>query len=693
MSQLSAMIQSNSSQNFPNDLTGFIDISKGKIIVLLKTVFSFINDNSLLKKESSSSFEKYTIQNKLIQTMQKVFHFYTANYPENGKMALHELIKERYSKLEKYYEQNINYFSSSNEFKFRYYEVEGLILLWLLHTQYSNEYYDELIRLINNVIRLDEDNFVDEKEKYLNKFLKLIIKFPFIKQLKEIIIKVLEVNECNEQVINFFCSNFNSYIQRENTIFKAEFLDKESPVDIGRKSIKSNIQDSPNFSLFQEKSSIKSLNNKNSQKGLLMSINSSGFYTPEFKHNKRNSIKQYRRFTINNINNPKTNISMKSGTYYRYNSIRETMNNLLLKCEKGQKKDSIINSIKNNNNNIKGPVSTKSKLRIAIQGHFYTDDDYKNNIEIEKLNNCSNNSCSKSPTNNNSNNDDNNNDFINNNDNNYENETLDDENEIENKIVSVDELPINPTLSVMSNSTCKNIGIEPQNIIQESKEEEEIDEFDQNNLKNKNNNNDCFKILTDKEVKDFFTQQFTDNKKKKNEFNDKNDNRNIRDKKNNLNNNKNKKRNISNNNKNNISNSANSSNNLAEIKNQKFEKIGNIHQRQISKKQNNINSKRQNNSKMNKNISIQEKMKNYSNQNVYGLLKNLKHNNRSEIGMKNKNENIILQPCTKGKESMENNYLNNHNDNINNKSREKKLTDSVARKNLYVLYNQMKLKK
>ena len=47
----------------PNkDLIEFLNVSKGKILTLLNTVFSFLNDKSLLKNESRYSFNKYTIE-------------------------------------------------------------------------------------------------------------------------------------------------------------------------------------------------------------------------------------------------------------------------------------------------------------------------------------------------------------------------------------------------------------------------------------------------------------------------------------------------------------------------------------------------------------------------------------------------------------------------------------------------------
>ena len=174
-------INPNKNQN----LIPYIEISKGKIITLVKTVFSFLNDNSLLKNDSPSSFDKYFLENRFIQTMSKTYYFYSSNY-ENGKSLLHELIKERYSKFLKYYEQNINYFSNSKELEYRYYLIQGYILLWLIETKYDTEYYDELIRVVNSLIRLENNNNVFNREnnenKYLNNFLKNIVKFPFIKQ-------------------------------------------------------------------------------------------------------------------------------------------------------------------------------------------------------------------------------------------------------------------------------------------------------------------------------------------------------------------------------------------------------------------------------------------------------------------------------------------------------------------------------
>ena len=90
-------------------------------------------------------------------------------------------------------------------------------------------------------------------------------------------------------------------------------------------------------------------------------------------------------------------------------------------------------------------------------------------------------------------------------------------------------------------------------------------------------------------------------------------------------------------------------------------------------------------------------MKNYS-QNIFGMVKSHKNNkkenvlkNKNENTILNKNENTILEPCTKGKELM-NNALKN----LGSKkdmSKERLPTDSVAKKNLLTLYNQMKKKK
>jgi hypothetical protein len=127
-------------------LIDYIDISKGKILTLLKTVFSFLSDNSLLKKDSASSFEKYIIDSKFIQTMQKIYYFYSSNFPQNGKIVLHELIKERYAKYLKYYEINENFFLNNKENLYRFYLIQGLILLWLIETNYDSEYYDEFLK-------------------------------------------------------------------------------------------------------------------------------------------------------------------------------------------------------------------------------------------------------------------------------------------------------------------------------------------------------------------------------------------------------------------------------------------------------------------------------------------------------------------------------------------------------------------
>ena len=86
------------------------------------------------------------------------------------------------------------------------------------------------------------------------------------------------------------------------------------------------------------------------------------------------------------------------------------------------------------------------------------------------------------------------------------------------------------------------------------------------------------------------------------------------------------------------------------------------------------------------------KKKSYS-QNIFGLIKNNKNkNNKKENVLKNKNENCVLEPCTKGKELMNNIIMSN----LGSKkepSKERLPTDSVAKKNLFTLYNQMKAKK
>ena len=302
MSQSTQSMQYQQNKNFTdksnNDLIQFIDISKGKILTLLKTIFVFLNDNSLLKKDSKSSFEKYIIDNKFIQTMLKVFHFYTANYPDNGKIILHELIKERYSKFLKYYEQNINHFSTSKELQFRFYQIQALILLWLIETKFDTQYYDDLIRLVNSLITLDNvntdnsDNTSNIENKYLIEFLNLVIKFPFIKNNKEIIIKVLEVNECKDSIINYFNENLNKYIQKKNAIFKEDLFDEKSDLNMGKKNIKTKYKDSY-FPIIQNNTfsnKRNSFNSQNNQKGFITKITSSGFYTPEFKSNKRYSM-------------------------------------------------------------------------------------------------------------------------------------------------------------------------------------------------------------------------------------------------------------------------------------------------------------------------------------------------------------------------------------------------------------------
>ena len=685
-----------SNNNSNQNLLPYINISKGKIITLLKAVFSFLNDNSLLKMDSFPSFEKYIIDTKLIQTMSKTFYFYTSNDPENGKTALHELIKEKYSKFLKYFEQNINYFSNSKELQFRYYIIQGFILLWLIETKYDTKYYDDLIRLVNSIVILDNESTNDKN--YLKNFLNIIIKFPFIKQNKEMILKVLEVIECNDTIINYFNENLNNYIKKKNSAFKKDIFNENAVINIGKKNIKTKNHDSY-FPLIQENAishKRKSLSNTGSQKNSLTSINSSGFYTPEFKHSKRDSIRHFRRFTMNNINNPKTSfITNKSESFSRANSMSDGMNNLLNKCEEGKHiNKSINNSYNNDKNNC--PGSTKSKLRLAIQGHFYTEDDYKNNIDFANNNNTSKFSLNSEISENRIENNINNNII-------EDDDLYDGENEMESKLVSVDELPINPNMSIISNSNSKNIGIEPENIIQETKEEEENDENDQINEKNNNNshNNNYIKILTDNEINDFFNQQFSDNKNnKKNQITKNTNNNNNYENKNKnkkIVQNKNKK-NISDNNNNNSNNSSrnNSLNNNLFNKNQKKDILINKEKKNSKK---NISftsnlfkdkSKEKNKLKEN-NISIIEKMKNYSNSNVFGIIKNHK-NNKNNIRLKNKNENKILQPMTKGKDLV-NNALNKHNNGHENISKEKLPTDSVAKKNLLSLYNQLKVKK
>ena len=90
-------------------------------------------------------------------------------------------------------------------------------------------------------------------------------------------------------------------------------------------------------------------------------------------------------------------------------------------------------------------------------------------------------------------------------------------------------------------------------------------------------------------------------------------------------------------------------------------------------------------------IKIGKIVKN-SSQNVFGIIKSHKNNKPELINiLKNKNDNVILQPCTKGKELMSN-VLGQQNGNSRNVSKEKLPTDSVAKKNLLSLYNQMKKK-
>jgi len=702
-SQLNQKI--NFPQNSNKDLIEFLDISKGKILTLLKTVFSFLNDKSLLKKEPQSSFIKYTIDSKLIQTMSKVNDFYTSNFPENGRDMLHELVKEKYNKLIKYYEQNNELFISSKESEFKYYAIKGLILLWLIEIKYDTEYYDEFICVINSLIRLSPTCEKNEKNKFLSDFLNIIIKFPYIKQNKEVIVHALEVNECTQSIIDFFSDNLKNLIKDKNSIFRPDDKNAEkklnsdinnNSINIGKKSIESQKEESY-FSLIKENKEKKgantsishkrnSFNNISYHKSMLSTINSSGFYTPEFKHNnKRESLRHYRRFTINNINNPKISISIKNGSFSR--SISQGMNNLLSKCEQGNNKN--INNNKDSNNNANTGQSTKSKIRLAVQGHFYTDDDFKNNIDIKTEENKSLSQLNNNEINNIKNNieiintdcEDNNN--INNNiDNEREICHNDDEDEIENNIVSVDELPINPNLSIISNSNSKNIGIEPENIIQETKEEEENDENDiicENG--NINSNNTYVKILTDNEIQDFFDKQFSDKKNKNSEINNNKltiNNHLLNDKNKDNKKNKNKKRN----------NSTNSINNM--INNNKSKKNENLAGNKENNKSKKNVKKSKSKDKENNIKSSRDKMKNY-NQNIFGMIKNHKNKTKDNV-IKNKNDNnCILEPCTKGKEMMNNTLKNVGSKKII--SKEKLPTDSVAKKNLYSLYNQMKTKK
>ena len=713
--------QINLAERSKKDLIEFLNVSKGKILTLIKTVFSFLNDKSLLKNESHSSFMKYTIESKLVQTMNKVYNFYTANFPENGRETLHDLIKERYLKFIKFYEQNNIFFVNSTELEYKFYLIQAMILLWLIEIKYDTEYYDEIIRVINGLVRLsqkDKNNIItnssskSEKNHYLLDFLNIIMKFPYIKQNKEIIIHALEVNECSETLIEVFNNNLinliknrNSSFHQRQTISSSEQNEDKSDINFGKKSISSSKEDSY-FSLIKENkkekekektvtsSSIsnkrKSFSNASSHKGILSSINSSGFYTPEFKHAKRGSIRNFRRFTINNINNPRTSISNKNNSLSR--SLSTGMNNLLNKCEEGINHNNNINNLNNNNLNNNGQ-STKSKLRLAVQGHFYTcEEDNKNNLHINNNINSINNKEENSSKNfsdninNNSLNNSLSNELISENNDNII-DACDAEEDIENNVVSVDELPINPNLSMISNSNSKNIGVEPENIIQETKEEEENDDNDNTNDKNAINkiesNNNFVKILSDNEIKEFFSQQFSDKKnKEKNNDNINNSSSNNLNINSNLfnekkNKNKNKKRNTSSDSLKTLNNNNKSKKNIKNINSKKIKKA---------------KSKSRSKSKENNLISKGDKMKNYS-QNIFGMIKNNKShkNNKKENILKNKNENTILEPCTKGKEMM-NNIINN----LGSKKscdKEPLPTDSHAKKNLFSLYNQMKAKK
>ena len=620
-------------QNQNIDYQALANISKGQIITLFNSIFSFLNDKSLLQKENTSFFEKYVIDNNLINTMKKVFHFFNSNFPEKGKETFHDLLKEKYLKVIKYLETNDYIISESNEILFKYSQIKGLILIWLIELKYESEYYDELTRLINKILHIKETNNNNSnsktENKYLNKFLNTLIKFPYIKKNQNIIIQALEVNECSNDIINKFKEDIQIFRNQKTSTYKQDLFSPNTQIANsfdGKQRNKPNSNNYKNISKFPSITISRRKSFAGNNKGVVASINSSGFYTPEFKNSKRWSLSMATRHLRNNhipkiiiTNNNNCNINSS----FSNKNTTESMKDFMQKCQKGKKIDE---------KNEEKKISTKSKFRIAVRGHFYSNNDFENNIDIIHDN-------SKKQI-----------------------ENFKNLEEFEDNIVSVDEVPINTNLSIISDSTSINLGIEPDKVIEETKEEEEEENEQQpekkvlnekifNNINdNKNNNNDNFQetknnnkkvnILSDSEVEDFFCQQF--NKKS----------------------NKNK-----------------------EKRNNNFDKslLNNNSKKNNTKKDKSFDKEiiRKNSSKENIIISGKEKamrMKKYST--TFGLIKQKSHKNIAQIKKNNghcSKGSQVLVPCTKGKE-----MLNNE---INNKD-ERLPTESVAKRNLLSLYNQ-----
>ena len=79
----------------------------------------------------------------------------------------------------------------------------------------------------------------NEKNYYLIEFLNTVLKFPYIKQNKEIIIHALEVNECSEFLINLFNEKVQNLIKKKNSEIKPDInsIEFEKENNFGKKSI------------------------------------------------------------------------------------------------------------------------------------------------------------------------------------------------------------------------------------------------------------------------------------------------------------------------------------------------------------------------------------------------------------------------------------------------------------------------
>ena len=620
---MSELLKELNDNNLSNnmDFQAMAIISKGQIVTLFNSIFSFLNDKSLLEKENTAFFEKYVIDNNLINTMQKVFNFFNANFPEKGKDSLHDLLKEKYLKVEKYLNDYI--ISESNEILLKSSQIKALILVWLIELKHENDYYDKLIKIISKLVNIKQTNSPNSKNenKYLNKFLNTLIKFPYIKKNQNIVIKALEINRCPNNLITKFKEDIQIYRNQKTFIYKQDLFSPNTQISNSfdwKEKNKSNSNNYKNISKFPSITISRRKTTVGHNKGVVASINSSGFYTPEFKSSKRWSLSMVPRHLTNN-NIPKTIISNNNSisSSFSHKNTTESMKDFMQKCQSGKHID---------DKNEEKKISTKSKFRIAVRGHFYSNNDYENNIDII-----------------------------------HDNSKKHIENiknlEFEDNIVSVDEVPINTNLSIISDSASINLGIEPDKVIEETKEEEEeeneqlleknvlnekllSDNINENTKEIKSNNKKKVSILSDSEVEDFFFQEF--NKKS----------------------NKNKRNNILD--KSPINNNIKKSN----IKKDKY-----VNKESIK-----------NNSKENTTISGKEKvesLKKYSND--FSLIKQKSHKNIKNINQIKKiniicsNGSQVLVPCTKGKEML-NNEINNRNERLP--------TESVAKRNLLSLYNQ-----